>query len=301
MSNRARRRPVIEEIEPRILYSADFSPTLLDAEPAIEVAEQRTVDASGEYSYLQAHGSQAPGREIVFVDTAVPEYDQIVQDIRTQTGRAVDIVVLDGGADGIAQISAVLAQQHDINAVHIVSHGRSGAVTLGTATLDFDRLLASAAQIKGWGEALSRDADVLIYGCNVAQTTEGKSLIDALSRLTGADVAASDDLTGAVRQSADWVLEYSSGYVDTQVAVSGHGRAFWSGTLATYTVTSTADSGAGSLRTAITNANSNAGADTINFAIAGAGVHTISLASILPAISEAILLDGWSQPGYTLD
>ena len=43
----------------------------------------------------------------------------------------------------------------------------------------------------------------------------------------------------------------------------------------TYTVTSTADSGAGTLRQAITDANANPGEDTIAFAIVGSGVHTI--------------------------
>ena len=51
---------------------------------------------------------------------------------------------------------------------------------------------------------------------------------------------------------------------------------------ATFTVTTNADSGAGSLRQAITDANANPGADTINFNIPGAGVHTIVLTTWLP-------------------
>ena len=65
----------------------------------------------------------------------------------------------------------------------------------------------------------------------------------------------------------------------------------------TYTVTTTADSGAGSLRQAITDANGNAGADTIAFNITGSGVHTISPASALPTITEALTINGYSQPG----
>jgi hypothetical protein len=59
----------------------------------------------------------------------------------------------------------------------------------------------------------------------------------------------------------------------------------------TYTVTSTADSGAGSLRQAILDANGNAGADTIAFSITGSGVHTILIASLLPAITSPVTLD----------
>ncbi len=65
----------------------------------------------------------------------------------------------------------------------------------------------------------------------------------------------------------------------------------------TYTVTTTADSGAGSLRQAILDANGNAGADTIAFNITGGGVHTISPASPLPAITGAVTVNGYSQPG----
>ncbi len=65
----------------------------------------------------------------------------------------------------------------------------------------------------------------------------------------------------------------------------------------TYTVTTVADSGAGSLRQAITDANNNGGSDTIAFAIPGGGVHTISPASALPAITDSVTIDGYTQSG----
>jgi hypothetical protein len=66
---------------------------------------------------------------------------------------------------------------------------------------------------------------------------------------------------------------------------------------ATFTVTNTNDSGAGSLRQAILDANAAAGADTITFAISGSGVRTIIPASPLPAITGPVLIDGYTQPG----
>jgi parallel beta-helix repeat protein len=62
-------------------------------------------------------------------------------------------------------------------------------------------------------------------------------------------------------------------------------------------VTSNADNGVGTLRDAITTANGNAGADTINFAI-GSGPQTISLATPLPVITEAVTIDGTTQPSF---
>ena len=63
-------------------------------------------------------------------------------------------------------------------------------------------------------------------------------------------------------------------------------------------VTNTNDSGAGSLRQAIIDANANAGINTITFNITGAGVHTISPTSALPAVTDAVTIDGTTQPGY---
>src|SRR5882672_10125503 len=68
-------------------------------------------------------------------------------------------------------------------------------------------------------------------------------------------------------------------------AVSGHAT--------TFTVTNTGDSGAGSFRQAIADANSNAGPDLISFNIPGAGVHTISPLTPLPSIAGAVTVDGY--------
>ncbi|MET0618762.1 MAG: S-layer homology domain-containing protein [Thermoanaerobaculia bacterium] len=70
---------------------------------------------------------------------------------------------------------------------------------------------------------------------------------------------------------------------------------------ATFTVTSTADSGPGSLRQAILDANANAGTDTIAFAIPGAGVHTISPVTALANITQPVTIDGYTQPGSAVN
>ncbi|MBA3544459.1 MAG: hypothetical protein H0T83_08480 [Chthoniobacterales bacterium] len=66
---------------------------------------------------------------------------------------------------------------------------------------------------------------------------------------------------------------------------------------ATFTVINTSDSGAGSLRQAIIDANANPGADTISFDIPGTGVHTISPLTALPEITDPVTIDGYTQPG----
>jgi hypothetical protein len=67
--------------------------------------------------------------------------------------------------------------------------------------------------------------------------------------------------------------------------------------LSRYTVTNTLDSGAGSLRQAILDANAHLGRDQVAFAIPGEGVHTIRPESELPTIADPVVLDGYTQPG----
>jgi len=66
---------------------------------------------------------------------------------------------------------------------------------------------------------------------------------------------------------------------------------------ATYTVTNTDDSGPGSLREAIENANDNSGQDVIAFNIPGIGPHAIQPLTPLPPIADPVVIDGYTQPG----
>ena len=66
---------------------------------------------------------------------------------------------------------------------------------------------------------------------------------------------------------------------------------------ATFTVTNTGDTGAGSLRQAILDANGAAGADLIAFAIVGTGPFTIQPLSALPNITDLVTIDGYTQTG----
>src|SRR5262249_12288529 len=55
----------------------------------------------------------------------------------------------------------------------------------------------------------------------------------------------------------------------------------------------------GSLSQAILDSNAaTSGSNTIDFDIPGVGVQTIALLSPLPAITNPVLIDGFSQPGY---
>ncbi|HEV2801958.1 MAG TPA: Calx-beta domain-containing protein [Pyrinomonadaceae bacterium] len=69
----------------------------------------------------------------------------------------------------------------------------------------------------------------------------------------------------------------------------------------TLTVTNTNDTGAGSFRQAILDSNALAGTQTIAFNIPGSGVRSIVPATVLPAFNDPVIIDGYTQPGASVN
>jgi hypothetical protein len=226
-------RLLLEELEPRILHSADLA-VLVSPAALVQVAEIRLVDSSPRVmeGAAAAVAAAAAPRELAIVDSAVADYRQLVADLEASSNGTLEVFVLDRATDGVEQISNILATRHDIQTIHIVSHGSAGALQLGAGVLAADTLSQSAAALAGWAGALTPDADILIYGCDVAAGPDGRAFVDALSRLTGADVAASDDLTGNAARGGDWNLEYATGRIESSVAIDAATQRAWTGTLA---------------------------------------------------------------------
>ena len=87
--------------------------------------------------------------------------------------------------------------------------------------------------------ALSEQADLLVYGCDFAKGEAGQLAVDRLAELTGADVEASNDLTGHISLGADWDFEIKTGSIETQIAITEEAQMNWVGVLGTETVKDT--------------------------------------------------------------
>ncbi|MDB5862777.1 MAG: hypothetical protein JWO70_583, partial [Betaproteobacteria bacterium] len=230
-------RLLLEELEPRILHSADVA-VLVPPAAFMQLAEVRLVDSvpdamQGTAAHTPAaEASASAPREIAIVDSSVEDYQRLVDDLMANSRGTMEVFVLDAAADGVGQISRILSTQHDIQTIHLISHGSEGAVQLGAGVLNQETLVRSAAALAGWADALTADADILIYGCDVAAGPGGRAFVDALSGLTGADVAASDDLTGSAARGGDWTLEYRTGHIESSIPIDAETQRAWSGTLA---------------------------------------------------------------------
>ena len=124
-SAKPRIRPHFEQLEERILLSADLSPLGLDyLEPVLEQALY--------------HNS----KEIIFIDHSVANAQQFFQDIiaNADDNKSFEVIELDANQDGIAQISSVLTHRNDLSGIHIIAHGTDNAVNLGNTTLSNENL-----------------------------------------------------------------------------------------------------------------------------------------------------------------
>jgi predicted outer membrane repeat protein len=155
------------------------------------------------------------GKNIVFIDTAVLDYQSLVAGITLGS----EVVILDHNRDGLTQISEFLAgcKPDSVESVHIVSHGGVGSLQLGSTYLSLTNLNSYANQLRKWASVLTDKADILLYGCDVA-SGEGTKFVQQISRITKADVAASTNKTGSVALGGDWNLEVKTGKIEASLA-----------------------------------------------------------------------------------
>jgi ELWxxDGT repeat protein len=153
------------------------------------------------------------------------------RDLVNNAGLGVSILILDPLQDGLTQIANAITAYSNLDAIHILSHGSIASLQLGSTTLNSDNLNQYTEQLTTIGNALSENGDLLLYGCNVAQGVAGQQFIEQLSVLTGADVAASTNLTGDANQGGDWILESQTGAIEANSVISLQAQAAYKGTL----------------------------------------------------------------------
>jgi hypothetical protein len=147
---------------------------------------------------------------VVFVDVGVENYQQLVNGVIP----TAEVFTLDVTADGIEQISKVLQQRQHVGAVHIISHGAPGQIFLGRSPITLDKLTES--NVGQWQQYLSADAEILLYGCNVAAQAQGRQFVERLAQLTGAKVYASNAVVGSSERGGSWKLASFAGTIDLE-------------------------------------------------------------------------------------
>ncbi len=188
---------------------------------------------------------------------------------------------IDLGGDGVTAAGTPLVTLSGL-ASGLASNGTiSGAISATPSTTYRIELYANqAADPSGYGEGLT-----FINAVNVTTNASGSA---TFSVTTAAGAYVGQYITGTATPVSAGTLGATSEY--------GLDRVF------SDLVTNTSNTGAGSLRQAITDANASSITPfPIGFFIASSGVQTISPATALPTISHTVLIDGYTEPGSSVN
>ncbi|MDF5706418.1 MAG: DUF4347 domain-containing protein [Nostoc sp. S4] len=183
-------------------------------------------------NFLSAQAQLINPQSIAFVDLNIPDAQKILQNLTADV-----IIPLSPEQDSITQITQTLSHYDNLLGVHVISHGSSGQLNLGDSLVNLQTLNSRSQDLQTWADALAPDADILLYGCDVAAGTVGSTFVSRLGQLTGADVAASTDPTGNVSQGGNWVLEYATGAIESPLAIKPSLLNTYNGLLASFDYT----------------------------------------------------------------
>ena len=285
--------PMIMSLEPRMLFDGAVAATVADAAQADSHA---TADAAAKAPTTTEHaatGSEShaqsdapatpapvavPGQSVVFVDARVKDSAELLNGVAPGT----QVVQLDASKDGLQQIADYLGSHQGVSSVQIIAHGNAGDLWLGSTYLSADNVAARGEVLAQIGQDMNVGGDILIYACNTAASDKGINFVDSLAQLTGRDVAASTNRTGL---GGDWTLEVATGSIESHTALSYQAMSAYQYGLANITVTSAADSGAGTLRQALTDVGVG---ETVTFSTPG---MTVNLDTQL-VIAKNLTIDG---------
>ncbi|WP_163832709.1 DUF4347 domain-containing protein [Spartinivicinus ruber] len=211
--------PYIELLEPRLLFDSAMAVEFEIANETNTEVEPNAFHQEVEHQALLAALEQVNpelSTTVAFVDLNL----QNAQDIINSLDNNISVYPIPANQDGLETINTALSNHHTIEAIHIFSHGKPGELILGNSTvnqLTINQLYTD--QFKLLATKLNDTADIFIYGCNVASSIVGQNTIALLAKLTGADIAASTDITGAATKGGNWHLEYQLGEINQHPSI----------------------------------------------------------------------------------
>lgn len=201
MKRKNLKKPMISALEQRILFDGAAVATAVDVLDESSFSSNnntQTTTSSNDVTQNNAensvHEAQAvqgferPRREVAFVDVTVKDYQTLVDGVN----EGVEVYLV----SSLDEIKTTLSSQTNIDAIHILSHGNTGEISVGNDVLNSDTLDDNAQLLETMKNSLSENGDILLYGCNVASDGTGQEFINSIATLTQADVAASEDTTG---------------------------------------------------------------------------------------------------------
>ena len=208
--------PLLMALEPRIMFDASVGVVAQDAAQATAEPAKDSTSTDQASTPVAASADTRPSQndqrqEVVFVDGQVTNIGELLEGLSGNP----EVVILDSTKDGLQQMADYLKGRDGLDAIHLLSHGADGNVQVGNVWLAGYNLAEHREALESIGAALKADGDLMLYGCKIGETEQGQAFLDELASITGADVAASADETGAAILGGNWTLERSVGSIET--------------------------------------------------------------------------------------
>uniref|UniRef100_A0ACD5GZM8 DUF4347 domain-containing protein n=1 Tax=Desertifilum tharense IPPAS B-1220 TaxID=1781255 RepID=A0ACD5GZM8_9CYAN len=149
--------------------------------------------------------------QILFIDESIADYKTLAEGALP----GIEVIILNPAQNAIEQITQLLAQRQRLNSLHLVTHGKPASLDFSTGSLNQTTIPHYAPQLKKWAASLAPQAEILLYGCNVAQGEIGETFVRHLSQLTGATIAAAKTPVGNSNLGGTWNLAYQTRNINT--------------------------------------------------------------------------------------
>ncbi len=215
-------KKLIQALEPRMMLDGAAVATAIDTIDDLANANKTDLDKKlKENNFKTDQDTKLPfvnresinqntrTKQFVFIDSAIDDIEVLIESFDDNT----EVHIIQSDVDGFKEMQNILADEKNIDGIHVIGHGSLGQIAFGDAILNSETLNEYKQTLKDIGASLSADGDILFYGCNIAADESGEILIKQIAEITDADVAASDDVTG---KGGDWDLEKYTGIIETK-------------------------------------------------------------------------------------
>jgi fibronectin-binding autotransporter adhesin len=118
--------------------------------------------------------AQSQSTELAIIDRDLPDAETLVREMRP----GIKLVYFDKSKSITSSISEALDAFSPVSALHIITHGKEGAIFLTSGWLDDETLQKEQPEISQWKNKFIKGGDILIYGCNLAKGSTGQQFLD---------------------------------------------------------------------------------------------------------------------------
>ena len=178
-------------------------------------------------------------KTLVVIDTGIEASHFLAVAVEGQTTGQTAVALIHPDQDGVEQLIAVLNHHKAATAVHLLAHSTPGSLHLGNCQLNLETIERYA-----WDLMIcctERPLSLSLYGCNLAAGDAGAKFTEKLHRFTGANIAASTNLTGNAAHGGDWTLAYRIGHIDAELPIAQDILSAYPSVLAAPVITDLAD------------------------------------------------------------